>query len=497
MLYTIIGFAILALLLRIAAAQSASRRQAATRPPRMTPRPSPPTPSSFAARPTASMAAAPPTLLLNDPPAPEQSLAACVELLLENGRDPSTVRTIIRAGSAAAPSLIAALSDPRFARAYAADRVHDLGRHFGLAPLHLALHCLSIFAPPQAAAAAAPLIGSADPEVRRRAAELLALIGSRACADPLIAAIESDEAALSDAACRTIEFSARDGRIMPALRAALVPALTRRIHAGSDGISCPAAGALVALDPDEGRRILTSPRILQAPRRDLSDLLHALRRHGMVPPLDTLLDALGAVTHESPAPERERALEACLELLAGIEDAPAEEALRRMLESPSAMARLGAARALAARRGVHDPINVARERQGAMRWGAITPQQRHVLAVDTFIDALRANGFEEFFSRRGWDGWLETPEALEAVGLHADAELVRDGLAHFGPAPLDLVGRAWSLQIEELREHAPSPFYVLDARAAGLSNIEREILLTLYITEHAEHFRDEGERSLS
>ena len=101
-------------------------------------------------------------------------------------------------------------------------------------------------------------------------------------------------------------------------------------------------------------------------------------------------------------------------------------------------------------------------REASVGYDALSRAEQIALCVDGLEREVNSGGFEQYFASSTGDHALDCVDALDEVGGHQTAELLRRALAIFGVAGPDPDREERSLQIEALGERVPAKLEPLD-----------------------------------
>jgi hypothetical protein len=101
-------------------------------------------------------------------------------------------------------------------------------------------------------------------------------------------------------------------------------------------------------------------------------------------------------------------------------------------------------------------------REASVGYDALSHAEQIALCVDGLEREVNNGGFEQYFGNSAGDHALDCVDALDEIGGHQAAELLRRALTIFGVAGPDPDREERSLQLEALGERVPTKLEPLD-----------------------------------
>ena len=394
---------------------------------------------------------------------------------------------LLYAGVRPLPFLLKALDDPRTSTTiFSGHDIHGLGA----SPFERICNLLWSLRPPQAVEPLARYLDHPNPIFRRKAAWVLASIGTRDCLEPVKRTLTDKDHEVREDALIGLTSEARgkprDEQFLSGVFPALIPLL-------DDGQYAPEspANAMMAVSPTKAIPILESPRYFSDQNPQLAEVLGALDRPGVKVPRIILLPLLAklelAATKKSA---NQGNYAAALTLYANNPDERAETKFRTLINSPSSMISSAAARGLETLAGisVRDVVMDVYDRRG---FEAMTQPQQFCLAVELYQDEVNNGGHKQYFYNDDSDLYKTAIEGLRAVGATPQAAILSDASHAFLPEQPAPTEEARRHQMEEFGSIQDGIFKTADQSFYQLEDKQGErldTLMTLYALKHRSDF---------
>ena len=101
-------------------------------------------------------------------------------------------------------------------------------------------------------------------------------------------------------------------------------------------------------------------------------------------------------------------------------------------------------------------------REASVGYDGLSHAEQIALCVDGIEREVSSGGFENYFASASGDHALDCVDALDEIGAHAAAELLRRALTIFGAGGPDPDREERALQLEGLGERVPAKLEPLD-----------------------------------
>jgi HEAT repeat protein len=408
-------------------------------------------------------------------------------LFVQYDPDRANFHALLYAGARPLPLLLKALDDPRTSTMlFPGDGANILDT----SPFDRICSLLRTLKPAAAAAPLARYLENPNPMFRGRAALLLATIGTGECLEPVKKALADTDHGVREYALIGLTSEPDSPRRDEKFLSGVFPALVPLLNAGNYAPESPPS-AMMAVDTAKAVPILESPRYLSTRNPQLAEVLQALDRRGIKVPRTALLPLLAelepAAANESPA---EVTYAAALALYANNPDDHAETKFRTLINSPSSMISLSAARGLETLAGidVHDAVSEIYDRRG---FDAMTKPQQFCFAVELYQEEVDNGGHQQYFYNDDSDLYRTAIEGMRAMGATSQAAILSDASLAFAPEP--------PAPTEEGRRHQMEAFdsrqkFIFDTADGRFSDLEEkpgerlDVLTTLYALKHQSDF---------
>jgi hypothetical protein len=408
-------------------------------------------------------------------------------LFVQADPDRANFDGLLFAGSRPLPFLLKALDDPRTTTAvFSGSDIYGLGA----SPFERICNLLWSLRPAEAVAPLARYLDHRNPMFRRKAAWLLASIGTRECLKPVKKALADKDDEVRESALigltRAEKGRPRDKQFLAGVFPALIPLLNGGVYRPESP-----AGAMMAVAPAKAIPILESPRYFSVRNRQLAKVLEALDRPGVKVPKGILLPLLSKLesvaTRESPA---QVTYAATLALYANNPDAHAEAKFLSLIDSPSSILSSAAAQGLETLAGIN-VRNVVMDIYDRHGFTAMTQPQQFCFAVELYRDEVDNGGHNQYFYNDDGDLYEVAVQGLSAMGATPQAEILSDAARAFAPVPPP--------STEEARRHLMEGFgasqdLILSKADQRFYQLESEpgkrldVLMTFYALKHRNDF---------
>jgi HEAT repeat protein len=410
-----------------------------------------------------------------------------VQRLLDVRRAWDAQKELSMIGAAAAPSLTAALNDPRFRT------TERLNLHTP-APMETVLELLVPHSPDQVMAAAMPLVESSSNNARKIAALQLASLGRSETLPALFKLLDDPDGYVRSYVRNGVERALSAGRCSDDFRRGMYEALLNQCDQEWPGDSNDAPRTVVSLDRNRAAADFASPRWLSAGNRNAHEILQACNEARISLPVDlvrALLDhSLPLAVGEHCYPHQYVAA-AALEALAARGGTNVKPLLESALVSDQEKIQESAAKGLAKLAGLDDPIHFVRQRVREVGFEGLTIPQQIVYCGFQFAAEVCNGGIMQFFGNSSGDHAVETLEALRVLD-HAEAyHALETAMKLVGPLSREPDRELRLAAFEDRYEELQACFRPLEQAFFATTGLLRQRVL-LYAIKNAEHFRPQS-----
>lgn len=395
---------------------------------------------------------------------------------------------LLYAGTRPIPFLLKALDDPRTSTTvFSGNDIYGLGA----SPFERICNLLWSLRPPEAVAPLSRYLDHPNPIFRRKAAWVLASIGTQDCLEPVKRSLADNTHEVREDALIGLTSEARekprDGQFLSGVFPALIPLLADGQHYGPES----PASAMMAVAPTKATPILESPRYFSDNNPQLAEVLEALNRPGVKVSRRILLPLLAKLesvaTKES---SNQVTYAAALALYANNPDEHAETAFRNLINSPSSIISSAATHGLETLAGINvrDVVMNLYDRRG---FDEMTQPQQFCLAVILYLDEVDNGGHNQYFYNDDSDLYKVAIGGLHAMGAAPQAAILSDASLAFAPAQPASTEEARRHQMEEFGPVQEGIFKTADQRFYQFEDkpgARLETLMTLYALKHRTDF---------
>lgn len=375
----------------------------------------------------------------------------------------------------AVPALAEALLDPRL---HAAEAVRYAGAFDSIVML------LEQLVAEEAVPAFAKLIGHANKDVRRRAAQSLGSIGKHSCETPLRTALRSDDHWMREAAVHGLSHAHRLGRLSQELAGALFNDVTAIVDKESLG-GTDAPGLLILLDRERGVEYLLSPRQFRGSHREIASITKALADAQVVARVELVLRLLNDLERQRRV--NKTALGHVLKLLALTGDPSAAMRIETAIERKGREnddVRSMAAKAYLVLSGVPDAYGVAIRAWSGGNVATLPEQVRNYATVHVLLNEVRNGSLGQYFDNSYGEDVHDAIAGLDAIGASDAAAIVRNAVALFGKEGPARDRKKRQAQLEDV--DGKQIVKLSDELLADRDHVE--VLLARYVVQHKSHF---------
>jgi hypothetical protein len=336
-----------------------------------------------------------------------------------------------------------------------------------------------------AVAAFVEYLRAAEPRFRRDMARSLGCLAGENCIEPVNLILAGEEKGLKGMAMVGIGQALADRRGAPAFFRAIRPHLVELLNNVED--SCgQAPKLLLEIDASWAAPILLSPEHFSLSNPQLHFILAALNQANAPIPHSLLLPLIDALEVLVDKHLEGREIAEALLAYAQNSDAQTETRLRSMLRSPAAEFQRGAARALAALKGLHDFRGKLRRVAIMKGIGVLSEAERNYVMVSYYLDAPKG-GLWRYLETSMADNHKLIVPGLVAIGALETARILDEAGRAFGP---DGPPESFGQRIGAGRAFTPEQEQVFSRlnQAYLLRGENVEMLAFLYAAEHADEF---------
>jgi len=352
-------------------------------------------------------------------------------------------------------------------------------------PLLRMISLLAASGSEEAVAAFLEYLQGAEPRFRLDMARSLGCLAAENCIEPVKSILAGEQKGLRGMAMAGIGQALAAGRGVPAFFQAIRPHLVELLNNIDDACG-QAPKLLLEIDAGWATPILLSPAHFSLSNPQLHYILAALNQANIPIPHSLLLSLIDEL--EAPVDKHLRGREIAEALLAYAlnSDAQTETRLRGMLRSPAAELQTGAARALAALKGLHDVRGKVRRLAIVKGIGVLSEAERNYVMVTYYLDAPKG-GLWQYLGTSMADNHKSIVAGLVAIGAAESARILDEAGQVFGPdgPPEDFrqrsaARRAFTRQREEVFSRLNQAYLIRGENV--------EMLAFLYVAEHADEF---------
>jgi hypothetical protein len=394
---------------------------------------------------------------------------------------------LLYAGARPLPFLLKALDDPRTSTTvFSGNDIYGLGA----SPFERICNLLWNLRPAGAAAPLTRYLDHSNPVFRRKAAWVLASIGTRECLEPVKRALADKDNEVRESALigltQASKGKERDEQFLSGVFPALIPLLDN----GKYDPESPAS-AMMAVAPAKAALILESPKYISDRNPQLPEVLRALDRPRVKVPRTILLPLMAKL---APAASKESsdqvAYADALTLYANNPDEHAETEFRTLINSPSSIVSSAATKGLETLAGINvrDVVVDVYDRRG---FDAMTQPQQFCFAVELYEDEVDNGGHHQYFYNDDSDLYKVAIEGLHAIGATPQAAILSDASRAFAPEQPAATEELRRHQMEEFGPVQDGIFKTADQRFYQLEDVPGErldTLMTLYALKHQSDF---------
>lgn len=359
------------------------------------------------------------------PPPTQKELVAIVSTMGKRRLQHEELQKLKMAGRKAVPFLREALQDKKVL-------FHRYGTSvLDGSPIETALDLLEPFAEPETGLLE-PALRHSDVFFRYHALYHLARCGKDDSLDALKAGLKADAVE-----CRTwtlmglgfLKDSSRGSRkFRAAMFEATVPLLRDKEHDPAEH----AARALLVLDVDRAKAVLTGKEFFRPDNERISDVLQALKDENISVSGRQLRDLLSGMKSKAARFPFDWAYADGLVLLARVEGARSRELIADAQSWGNERVKIGAARAAEIAADVRDAysfVNNLYERKGVK---ALQEPQLHYLTLWWLDAEVNNGGFSQYFFNSSGDLASHAVKAAKGVGAPKVAAIIQKAIALFG-----------------------------------------------------------------
>jgi hypothetical protein len=385
------------------------------------------------------------------------------------------------------PFLLKALDDPRTSTtAFSGNDIYGLGT----SPFERICNLLWSLRPAEAAAPLTRYIDHPNPMFRRKAAWVLASIGTRECLEPVKRALADKDEGVRESALIGLTQEAMGKQRDEPFLSGVFPALIPLLSSGKYAPESPAS-ALMAVAPAKAVPILESPQYFSDRNPQLAEVLGVLDRTGVKVPRTILLPLMAKLEPTAAKQSSDQVTyAAALTLYANNPDEHAETEFRTLINSPSSIISSAAAQGLQTLAGINvrDVVMDVYDRRG---FDAMTQPQQFCFAVELYGDEVDNGGHDQYFYNDDSDLYKVAIEGLRAMGAEPQAAILSDASRAFAPEQPAPTEEARRHRMKEFGPVQDGIFKTADERFYQLEDVPGErldTLMTLYALKHRSDF---------
>lgn len=407
-----------------------------------------------------------------------------VARLLKEGTAWDARRELAMIGPVVVPSLLVALTDPRF-------HLAEFDSSSVPGPLETTLELLVSYAPDEVVRIAYPFAKSSSSEVRKTAALHLASTG-HTCTIPVLQELMNDENGyVRSYVCIGIQRAMTEQRVEKEFQRQAYDLLLPQCGQNWGSAMNDVADTIVVLDPVKAAVDLGDERCLNLSNQNTHRIIEACSRANIVlpePAIRRLLkEALLQAVGENVYPNQYVAATA-LQALALQNAANTRAIAESLLNHENETIKEAAAAALATLAGVSDPTGLVIDRVSQEGYESLSHAQRVVYCVFLFDAEVCNGGLMRFFGNSSGSHAVDTLAALSELGHQEGYAVLDSAMKLVGPLARESDSELRLTAFEGRWDELQSAFKPLETAYYATNSQLRQAWL-LFAVRHADHFR--------